>query len=98
MVKIISGSKKAVIATVIIVSLWILTVIIDFARIHSFERPIFCILLAEYAKDDGGSGTYVGLGYSFDIKGNFLPEDELYGVTEYNAKLFSIPVMMGVRD
>ena len=62
--------------------------VVDFSWVHSFERPIFCIV-GETA-DDGDSGHYAGLGYSFDIKGNFMPEDELKGVTEYSYHLFGI--------
>ena len=93
-----TGKKRVLFTIAVIACLWLLIGIIDFVRVHSFERPIFCILPTEYAADDGGSGTYVGLGYSFEIQGNFMPEDELAGVTEYTAKIFHIPVMTGIRD
>ena len=48
--------------------------------------------------DDGGSGEYIGLGYSFDIEGNFMPEDEVSGVTAYRAKIFGITAGSGIRD
>ena len=81
-----------------IACLWIMIGIVDFSRIHSFERPIFWVSPSSQALQDNGSGTYVGFGYSFEVKGNFMPEDELPGVTEYAAKIFSIPIMAGVRD
>ena len=68
----------------------------DFLRIKSFERPIF--VLAGDTFDDGGSGTYYGLGYSFEIKGNFLPGDEVPGVTHYKYRLFGVLVSEGVRE
>lgn len=91
-----AGKKKVLLVLAIIVCLWILIGVIDFTRVHSFERPIFCVWSLKYL--DGGSGTYVGLGYSFEIKGNFFPDDELPGVTKYIAKIFDVPVMTGVRD
>lgn len=93
-----SGKKKFLLVVAIVACLWLLISLIDFSRVHGFERPIFCILPAEYAMEDGGLGTYVGLGYSFEIKGNFMPEDELPGVTEYTARVLNIPVMSGIRD
>ena len=36
--------KKMIIsAAVILACLWVLTGVIDFARVHSFELPIFCV-------------------------------------------------------
>lgn len=93
-----TGKKKILFVLAIIFCLWILIGVIDFLRVHSFERPVFCVLPSEFAFSDGGSGTYFGLGYSFEIKGNFMPEDELPGVTEYTAKIFNMPVMAEVRD
>ena len=48
---------------------------------------------------DGGSGTYVGLGYSFDIEGNFVSEskDLLKGVTSYRGYLFGNEVALESR-
>ena len=48
--------------------------------------------------DDGGSGHYQGLGYSFDIKGHFMPEDECPGVTAYALRIFGVAVSAGTRD
>lgn len=64
-----------------VVSLWGVTGIIDYSKIKEFKKPIFAIPTNTY--DDGGSGTYQGLGYSFEIEGNFLPDDEQPGVTYY---------------
>ncbi len=91
-------NKKKIVFIVsgVILAIWLVIGIIDFSRVHSFEKPIFCITTE--TKDDGGSGHYVGLGYSFDIKGNFMPEDELKGVTEYSYYLFGIRVESAIRD
>lgn len=89
-------NKKKIVFIGVVLAIWLVVGIIDFSRVHSFEKPIFCITTETY--DDGGSGHYVGLGYSFDIKGNFMPEDELKGVTEYSYYLFGIRVKSAIRD
>lgn len=89
--------KKRVFTIVIIVLvLWLLLFVTDFYTVTRFERPLFCVLTGAY--QDGGSGHYRGLGYSFDIKGNFMPEDEYPGVTHYHAKLFGFDLKSGIRD
>lgn len=83
--------KKIVLIVVgIIFAIWLVMGIIDYIRVHGFEKPMFCI--ATKTSDDGGSGYYVGLGYSFDIKGNFMPEDKLKGISEYSYYIFGIKV------
>lgn len=71
-------------------------VLTDFYRVSRFELPFFCIMTQ--GEDDGGSGFYRGLGYSFDIEGNFMPEDEFPGVTKYQAYLLGMEIMDGIRD
>ena len=90
--------KKKIVFIVIgiMLAIWMVVGIVDFRSVHSFEKPMFCIV-SETA-DDGGSGHYVGLGYSFDIKGNFMPEDEQKGVIEYSYYLFGIKVKSAIRD
>lgn len=68
----------------------------DYARVHDFEMPVFCVLVN--GADDGGSGTYVGLGYSFDIQGNFMPLDEFPGITQYTYKIMGLNVGSAIRD
>lgn len=88
--------KKLFLSLCILLILCIGTGMIDHSRVHKFEKPWFCIIINGY--DDGGSGTYIGLGYSFDIEGDFMPEDELQGVTKYTMKAFGITIASGVRD
>ena len=88
--------KKIIVAAVCTVVLWIAVGLVDYAKVHSFERPIFSICTEPM--QDGGSGKYVGLGYSFDIKGNFMPEDELPGVTKWTYYLFGIEIESQIRD
>ena len=88
--------KKIIIAVICAVALWIAVGIVDYGRVHGFEKPIFCV--GTELADDGGSGKYVGLGYSFDIEGNFMPEDEFPGVTKWTYYLFGIGIQSQIRD
>lgn len=88
--------KKIIICTIVIVVLWLGLALLDFLRVKSFEKPLFCINTESH--NDGGSGHYTGLGYSFDIKGNFMPEDELSGVTEYIYYILGFEIKSGIRD
>ena len=51
-------------------------------------KPIFSLNVSP--KKDGGSGNYVGLGYSIQIIGNFMPENEYIGVQEYKFYILGI--------
>ena len=83
-------NKIVLIVVGIIFAIWLVMGMIDFSRVQGFEKPMFCIVTK--TADDGGSGYYVGLGYSFNIKGNFMPEDKLKGITEYSYYIFGIKV------
>ena len=85
--------KKIIISIIII---WIIMFGIDFFKVKSFEKPVFCVLQPEF--QDGGSGNFIGLGYSFYIKSNFMPFDELKVITEYKMKLFGVNIKNGIRD
>lgn len=76
--------------------LWLAMGITDFSRVLDFETPVFCRLVN--GADDGGSGTYMGLGYSFEIEGYFMPEEEFPGVTQYTATIFGREIKSGIRD
>lgn len=89
--------KNIVIVTICAIAVWITVGIIDYSRLQSFERPIFSFII-EPGYEDGGSGKYVGLGYSYDIKGNFMPEDEFPGVTKWTLYLFGVEVESQIRD
>ena len=75
---------------------WLSVCVVDLVRVNHFEKPLFCI--AAETSDDGGSGKYTGCFYSFDIKGNFMPEEKLPGITSFRAYIFGIEVLSGVRD
>ncbi|MCF7795858.1 hypothetical protein K9M42_02090 [Patescibacteria group bacterium] len=64
-------------------------IVFDFIRVNKkTKRPLFVI--EKITQDDGGSGLYKGLGYSVDIEGNFMPEDEHPGITRSDYELFGI--------
>lgn len=88
--------KKTIIVMICILVLWIAIGVVDYSRVHSFEKPVFCV--GTDLASDGGSGKYIGLGYSFDIKGNFMPEDEFPGVTKWTYYLFGIELQTQIRD
>lgn len=74
----------------VVLILWFAIGLIDCVRVTDYKRPIFCIYTN--SADDGGSGKYIGLGYSFDIVGKFLPEDKEPAVTEYTFYIFGLKV------
>ena len=88
-----SKITRIVIAILAVLVLWLCVGITDFALVHNYQKPIYCkgVDLA----DDGGSGEYVGLGYSFYIEGNFMPEEKNQGVTSYRGYVFGKEVSRG---
>ena len=97
------NKKKIIIAVVCVIAVWLIMGIVDFALVHSYHRPLFGICTE--SMQDGGSGKYVGLGYSFDIEGNFMPdietpatEAEKPKVTSYRGYIFGKEVSRGFWD
>ena len=88
--------KKLLLPALLLILLWFAAGTVDVLRVTAFEKPLFSVPCV--TADDGGSGHYQGLGYSFDIKGNFLPEDEFPGVTAYSLRIFGAEIRSGLRD
>ena len=88
--------KKIIIAIICVTVLFITMGLVDYVRVNRFEKPIFCI--GTDLADDGGSGKYFGFGYSYDIEGNFMPEDEFPGVTKWTYYIFGIEIETQIRD
>ena len=90
--------RKWIIGLLILAAVWLGMVVTDFTLLHNFRMPLFC--LAVNIVQDGGSGTYTGLGYSFEIHGNFVGEDEnmVRGVTSYRGYIFGKEVSRGFLD
>ena len=80
-------STKIIIAILGVVVLWLCVGIVDFALVRNYRRPLFCICTEPL--QDGGSGKYVGLGYYFDIEGNFMPDVETPATEAEKPKITS---------
>lgn len=84
--------KKIILLVVMVVLLvsWTNIVYSDYADVAiSYDKPKFCI--STMTADDGGSGKYIGLGYSFDIDGH-LDADNGYQVDSYTYKILGITI------
>ncbi|MBR5366541.1 MAG: hypothetical protein K6G29_11285 [Clostridiales bacterium] len=86
-------TKKKTILTICVVLLvvWALLFAVDTLSVANWKKPVFAVCFS--GADDGGSGGYIGLGYSFRIRGNFLPDNApgtTAGVTKAEGKLFGI--------
>jgi len=84
--------KKIIIliAVVVLLMSWISIAYSDYADVAiSFDKPQFCI--STMTADDGGSGKYIGLGYSFEIDGH-LDVDSGFEVDSYTYKIFGITI------
>ena len=88
--------KTIFIGFVFLFLLWFAAAATDLIRLNSFEMPVFA-RPAELA-DDGGSGTYKGFGWHIEIEGNFMPEDELPGITQYEFYLMDDLIHAAIRD
>lgn len=47
---------------------------VDYYRCTQMEKPVFARGIPESLYDDGGSGTYQGLGYAVEIEGHLSAE------------------------
>lgn len=88
--------KRVIIGIICAVVVWMALGIIDFSLVHNYRKPMFCI--CSESMQDGGSGKYVGLGYSFDIEGIFVSEVEPRKVTSYRGYIFGEQVIRGYWD
>ena len=78
------------ITLVVMLVFWASVAYSDYAAVAiSCDKPKFCI--TPLSADDGGSGKYIGLGYSFDIDGH-LTADGWFDVDSYTYKIFGITV------
>ena len=87
--------KKVIILVAIIILLvaWSSMAYSDYAEVAiSFDKLKFCITTT--TADDGGSGKYIGLGYSFDLDGH-LESNGKYEVDKYTYKIFGITIKQG---
>lgn len=95
--KVKKANPRLLFLFLVIFAVWIGLSVSDYRLVcHEFEKPKYAYPVK--TQDDGGSGTYVGLGYSFEIEGNFMPEDEKPGVTEAKFYLMGIKLKEAVRE
>lgn len=91
--------KKKIIQLIVIAVLlvsWLSAAYSDYSKVAiSFDKPRFCILVN--GADDGGSGKYTGLGYSFNIDGH-LDFNDGYQVDSYTYKILGITIKQGEAD
>lgn len=79
-------NKKLKVLLIIVVSLillWGVIFAIDYFRCSNLKMPIF-VIHGESA-DDGGSGTYYGLGYSVEVEKNLSAE---YGIQIESVEMY----------
>ncbi len=88
--------KKLWIGIALVLTMVLVMAGVDVWTVSRFEKPIFA--WPAQTEDDGGSGLYQGLGYTVELRGNFLPEDELPGVTYYEIRCLGQLVLAGIRD
>ena len=87
--------KKIIIISIIaiLMLIWIRIAYSDYAKVAiSYDKPKFCLLIN--GADDGGSGKYIGLGYSFNIDGH-LESNGRYEVDTYTYKILGITIKTG---
>ena len=76
--------KKIVISVlVVLIVLWGIIFFIDYLRCSHFKEPIFVV--AGVTANDGGSGTYYGLGYKVKMKKTITAE---YGPTLVKVEMY----------
>ncbi len=80
---------KVFIIMVVVLALVVTMGFVDYIRVYQGKFPLFTIPVTA---DDGGSGSYYGLGYSIDIEGNFMPEDPLPGIKHVYYHVFGMLV------
>ena len=86
-------NKKRKVLLIIVLSLillWGVIFSIDYFRCSNLKMPIFVI--PGQTADDGGSGTYYGLGYSVEIEKNISAE---YGVQIESVEMYIFDKFVG---
>lgn len=87
--------KLLIIAVVIIFALWSSMFVTDYIRSYNLKNPIFAT--ASVTADDGGSGTYKGIGYTVEMRKHI--DAELGVKTDYvEMRLFGIMVLAIIVD
>ena len=75
--------KIAISIIAILIIVWGVIFFIDYSRCSNFKEPIFVV--AGVTADDGGSGTYYGLGYNVKVEKIISAE---YGPTLVSVEMY----------
>lgn len=81
-----SKSKRIISIIIVIAAVWVFLFSRDILRCINYKKPVF--VFPYVTSDGGGAGTYIGLGYSFKIKGSLMPEDNVLRVKSCKCYLF----------
>lgn len=82
--------KKVLITIAVLLAVWCVVFAVDYARCMDLQKPLFTVASTA---DDGGSGTYHGLGYRVEIEGH-LDAEYGYAVKSTEIWLFGV-VLIG---
>jgi len=77
--------KKLITVYCALLILWGGMFITDFIRCGSLRKPLFVVGIADTLADDGGSGTYRGLGYTVEVEGELTAE---YGYVVQSVEMW----------
>lgn len=67
-----------------LIILWLTVFITDYCCCASLREPVFVVADNDNLADDGGSGTYYGLGYIVEVQKHI---DAEYGVTIVSVEM-----------
>lgn len=74
--------RKIAMVLVLLLVLWMVVFAVDYFRCMDLKKPVFAIARTV---DDGGSGTYHGLGYRVEIEGHL---DAEYGYVVESTEIW----------
>ena len=89
--------KVTILVIIVLLAMWLVMGAVDYFRVSSFEKPLFCIGKESVYKGAEDYKHYQGLGYSFEVTENPF-ESEFPGVTRYTYFLFGNEMISGIRD
>ena len=83
--------KKRMLAIVCaLLILWGGMFITDFIRCGSLKKPLFVVGAADTLADDGGTGTYRGLGYTVVVEGQLTIVEDGETITDLGFVVESV--------
>ncbi len=91
--------NKIVLALVIISAIWVCMFTVDYNRTSNLKHPLFCpVVKGGATADDGGSGTFIGPGYTVTLKKQ-LDSHSPGGVKVHSAemKIFGRTVVAAIE-